>query len=139
MDHLERTRKEFTRQAAQFSRASATTDPAHVARLVDAIGSAVHGRILDVACGPGIVTSALAAVAREVGALDLTPEMVAKAEERCAAAGHTNVLFKQGPRPISPLRVAALTPWLRGYRFIIFSNPKKVLLEMLRVLKVEAP
>lgn len=136
MDHLERTRKEFTRQAAQFSRASATTDPAHVARLVDAIGGAVHGRILDVACGPGIVTTALAAVAREVVALDLTPEMVAKAKERCAAAGHTNVLFKQGSATHLAFADGSFDAVVTRLSFHHFLEPEKVLLEMLRVLKV---
>ena len=74
MDQLQRTREEFKRQAAPFSQSLATTDAADVARLVDAIGSAARGRILDVACGPGIVTSALAAVAREVVALLTKPE-----------------------------------------------------------------
>jgi ubiquinone/menaquinone biosynthesis C-methylase UbiE len=94
MDHLERTRREFTRQAAGFAASPATTDQAQVERLVDALGNAGSGRVLDVACGPGIVTAALAARAREVVALDLTPEMLAMAEDRCRKAGRTNVAFK---------------------------------------------
>src|SRR5262245_26759478 len=78
MDHLERTRQEFSRQAASFAASAAITDQSQVARLVAAIGGAARGRVLDVACGPGIVTSALAERAQQVVALDLTPQMLEK-------------------------------------------------------------
>src|SRR5689334_77479 len=81
MDHLERSRQEFARQAAGFAASPATTDRQLAQRLVDAIGPNAAGIALDVACGPGIVTAALAAVAREVVAFDLTPQMLAKAGE----------------------------------------------------------
>jgi ubiquinone/menaquinone biosynthesis C-methylase UbiE len=73
MDHLQRTRDEFARQAVSFSASPVITDQAQVQRLVTAIGEPARGRVLDVACGPGIVTCALAAMAGEVIALDLTP------------------------------------------------------------------
>jgi hypothetical protein len=69
MDHLQLTRHEFAQQAAGSSASAATTDQAQVARFVNAMGDAVRGRVLDVACGPGIVTSELAAEAHEVVAL----------------------------------------------------------------------
>ena len=136
MDQLQRTREEFKRQAAPFSQSLATTDAADVARLVDAIGSAARGRILDVACGPGIVTSALAAVAREVVALDLTPEMLAKARERCAAAGRTNVRFEQGCATDMALETGSFDAVVTRLSFHHFLEPENVLAEMLRVLKV---
>jgi SAM-dependent methyltransferase len=133
---LGRTHAEFTRQAAQFSRSPATTDPSHVARLVDAIGSAARGRVLDVACGPGIVTSALAAIAREVVALDLTPEMLVKAKERCAAAGRTNVVFTQGSATHLAFATGSFDAVVTRLSFHHFLEPQTVLAEMLRVLKV---
>jgi ubiquinone/menaquinone biosynthesis C-methylase UbiE len=136
MDHLERTRREFTRQAAGFSASAATTDQAQVARLVGALGEAGRGRVLDVACGPGIVSSALAEIAREVVAFDLTPEMLAKAEDRCRRAGRTNVVFEKGSAtslPFADLSFDAVVTRLSLHHFL---EPPEVVAEMLRVLAV---
>jgi ubiquinone/menaquinone biosynthesis C-methylase UbiE len=137
MDHLERTRREFTRQAAGFSASAATTDQAQVARLVEAIGSAGRGRVLDVACGPGIVTSELASVAREVVAFDLTPEMLAKAEERCRKAGRANVVFRVGSATSLPFADQSFDAVVTRLSLHHLPEPSKALAEMLRVLKPE--
>jgi len=136
MDHLDVTRAEFARQAAQFSQSAATTDPALVARFVDAVGRDARGRVLDVACGPGIVTAALAAAAREVVALDLTPEMLAKAKARCSAAGRANVVFMQGSAGALAFPTGSFDAVVTRLSFHHFLEPPKVLAEMLRVLKV---
>lgn len=135
MGHIERTRREFTQQAAGFSSSAATTDRAQVARLVGAIGDAAHGRVLDVACGPGIVSSELAAVAREVVAFDLTPEMLAKAKERCSKAGRTNVVFEEGSVASLPFADQSFDVVVTRLSFHHFLEPHKALVEMLRVLK----
>src|SRR6476620_226604 len=134
MDHLERTRREFTRQAAGFASSPATTDQAQVARLVEAIGGAGSGRVLDVACGPGIVTAALASRAREVVALDLTPEMLAKAEDRCRKAGRTNVVFEEGSATSLPFADRSFDAVVTRLSLHHFREPGRALEEMLRVL-----
>jgi ubiquinone/menaquinone biosynthesis C-methylase UbiE len=87
MDDAKRVKQEFTRQADRFASSTAVTDVQLTQRFVDAIGADAGGVILDVACGPGIVSAALAARAREVVGLDITPEMLNKARQRCADAG----------------------------------------------------
>src|ERR1700724_2804308 len=96
LDHEHRVRDEFTRQAETFSASAAITDAALTQRFVAALGEAVTGSVLDVACGPGILTAAIAKSAREVVAFDLTPQMLKKAAQRCAEAGLTNVTFREG-------------------------------------------
>ncbi len=135
MEFLERTRREFANQADRFSASAAIGDQAQVARLVDAIGAAAGGRILDVACGPGIVTSALAARAREVVALDLTPQMLAKARERCAKAGHTNIAFQEGLATALPFADESFDAVVTRLSIHHFLEPKVALAEMLRVLR----
>jgi ubiquinone/menaquinone biosynthesis C-methylase UbiE len=135
MDFYERTRREFAHQAATFAVSSATTDQAQVARLVDAIGEAVNGRVLDVACGPGIVTSALAERALEVVALDLTPQMLDKASERCNKAGLTNVVFKEGSAIALPFADDSFDAVVTRLSIHHFLEPKVALTEMLRVLR----
>jgi ubiquinone/menaquinone biosynthesis C-methylase UbiE len=139
MDHLQRVRQEFTQQAASFAASASLTDQAQVARLVDAVvhalGDAGRGRVLDVACGPGIVTAALAAVAAEAVGLDLTPEMLVKARERCAKAGRTNVAFHEGSATALPFGDASFDAAVTRLSFHHFLAPRDVLAEMLRVVK----
>jgi ubiquinone/menaquinone biosynthesis C-methylase UbiE len=53
-------------------------------------------RLLDVACGPGTVTFALADRFDEVIAVDLEPEAIELAERRAAAVGIDNVMWVVG-------------------------------------------
>jgi ubiquinone/menaquinone biosynthesis C-methylase UbiE len=135
MDFLDRTRQEFAKQADGFSASAATNDEAQVARLVSAISPLAGCRVLDVACGPGIVTRALAARAREVVALDLTPQMLAKARERCAKAGLSNITFHEGSATALPFADGAFDVVVTRLSFHHFLEPAAVLAEMLRVLR----
>jgi ubiquinone/menaquinone biosynthesis C-methylase UbiE len=135
MDHIERVRQEFSRQADAFAASAAITDEQLTARLVDAVGPAAEETILDVACGPGIVTAAMARHARQVVAFDLTPEMLAKAEQRCAKAGLTNVLFKEGTASELPFAENAFDGVVTRLAIHHFSEPSRVFNEMFRVLR----
>lgn len=135
MDHIEVTRREFGQQAGHFAASAAINDEAHVRRLIDPIGPAAHGSVLDLACGPGIVTVELARVAHDVAALDLTPEMLGKARERCAKAGRTNVRFEEGLASALPFRDASFDAVVTRLSFHHFTDPRAVLAEMHRVLK----
>src|SRR5260370_32123643 len=86
LDHENRVRDEFTRQAETFSASEAITDAALAQRFVDALGEAGRGSVLDVPFRPGILSAAMAKTARQVGAFDLTPPMLPKAAPRCAEA-----------------------------------------------------
>ena len=88
------------------SASAVTTDRALTQRILDAVDAAgrtgatairaIDRRVLDVACGPGIMTVELASIAGEVVAFDVTPEMLIRARERCARAGVRNVTFEEG-------------------------------------------
>ena len=91
--------------------------------------------ILDVACGPGIVTAGLAAHARAVVGFDLTPEMLLQARDRCAKAGLANVTFEQGNATALPFRDASFDGVVTRLSVHHFDAPRLVLAEMFRVLK----
>jgi SAM-dependent methyltransferase len=55
MEHLERVKREFARQAERFGSAPAINNDALTRRFVDALGRDSEGVVLDIACGPGIV------------------------------------------------------------------------------------
>ena len=135
MDHLQRTAQEFTRQAKQFATSAAITATELTARFVDAVDAGPDTTILDVACGPGIVTAALAAKARAVVAFDLTPEMLLQARDRCAKAGLTNVTFEQGNATALPFADNSFDGVVTRLSVHHFDVPQLVLNEMFRVLK----
>ncbi len=95
--HEKVTKKEFTRQSGVMQKAKIFTD----IDVINRISAAVlrNGRrikVLDVGCGPGILTVAIAPLVDEVVALDLTPEMIAQAKKRSDRLGLKNVRFEVG-------------------------------------------
>jgi ubiquinone/menaquinone biosynthesis C-methylase UbiE len=127
-------RQEFARQAATFASAAALTDEALTARFVDALGPSAGGTILDVACGPGIVTAAIAPKSGAVVALDLTPEMLEKARQRCAKAGCDNVTFGEGSATDLPFAENSFAGVVTRLSIHHFREPHRALAEMFRVL-----
>jgi ubiquinone/menaquinone biosynthesis C-methylase UbiE len=134
VDHIDRTRREFARQADQFAASAAIADDQLTARLVGALGPGAKGRTLDVACGPGIVTAALAARAREVVAFDLTPEMLDKARQRCERAGLSNVAFREGSATDLPFPDDTFDAVVTRLSVHHFADPERVFAEVFRVL-----
>jgi ubiquinone/menaquinone biosynthesis C-methylase UbiE len=134
-DHAHRVRDEFTRQAETFSSSPAITDQALAQRIIDALGEDTKGAVLDVACGPGVLSAALAETAREVVAFDLTPMMLAKAAQRCAAAGRNNVSFREGNAADLPFANAAFDAVVTRLSVHHFDRPARVFSEIFRVLR----
>jgi ubiquinone/menaquinone biosynthesis C-methylase UbiE len=135
LSHEHRVRDEFTRQAETFSASAAITDAALTQRFVAALGEAVTGSVLDVACGPGILTAAIAKSAREVVAFDLTPQMLKKAAQRCSEAGLANVRFREGNAVELPFADAVFDAVVTRLSVHHFDQPKRVMAEIFRVLR----
>jgi SAM-dependent methyltransferase len=55
-----------------------------------------NGSLLDLACGPGSVSLAIASSFREVWAIDLEPEMIEVGRSEAALRGATNITWKPG-------------------------------------------
>ena len=135
LNHENRVREEFTRQAETFSASAAITDAALTERFVTALGEAGQGSVLDVACGPGILTAAIARSARDVVAFDLTPQMLTKAAQRCADAGVGNVSFREGDAAALPFADAAFDAAVTRLSVHHFDRPERVMSEIFRVLR----
>jgi len=83
------------RSAAQhYERGRVPYAPALIARVAEATRLGARHRVLDLGCGPGPLARAFAPFAREVVAIDPTPEMLAQA--RALAAGVANIAFRAG-------------------------------------------
>ncbi len=74
----------FDGQAGQFEVAPVQSDPAMLARLVAFADFPGGARLLDAGCGPGLVSEALAAAGFPLLGVDLSPEMIRRAQARCA-------------------------------------------------------
>jgi ubiquinone/menaquinone biosynthesis C-methylase UbiE len=135
MDHLKRVTEEFARQAHTFDLWAEKSDDQVVARFLTALGAAGQGHLLDVACGPGVVTAAIASTAASVVALDATDEMLEKARVRCATAKLANVRFKRGDAEHLPFDEAQFDGVVTRSAVHHFANPQRALTEMFRVLR----
>src|SRR5207248_3265237 len=124
---------QFTRQAVPFTEIHAR-DGAEVHRLLlDTAGITPSDEVLDVACGPGLVACAAAAVARHVTGLDLTPAMIDQARERQQSLGLANLTWVVGDAQPLPFPDASFSRVVTRYSFHHFTDPKGVFAEMLRV------
>jgi len=135
MDHLKRITEEFGRQAETFDIWAEKTDDQVAARFRTALGAAGAGHLLDVACGPGVVTAAVGRDAASVVALDATEEMLEKAKARCARAGLVNVVFKCGNAENLPFDDAQFDGVVTRLAVHHFADPQRALNEMFRVLR----
>src|SRR5438046_1848577 len=77
--HRETVRASFDKQAVEFSESPVMTDRAALERLVGWAAVSGGERVLDVACGPGLVAAAFAPHVAQVVGVDLTPAMLARA------------------------------------------------------------
>ena len=135
MDHLKRVADEFARQAQNFESWAVRADDAVGARFGAALGDAGRGRLLDVACGPGVVTAALAPAAAAVVAFDATAPMLEKAKARCAKAGLNNVTFERGDAENLPFADATFDGAVTRAALHHFERPQRAIDEMFRVLR----
>ncbi|WP_121613097.1 class I SAM-dependent methyltransferase [Mesobacillus foraminis] len=97
MDEKENVRRQFGANAANY-----VTSPSHargqdLEKVVEMISiAAPGGELLDIATGGGHVANALAPFYQKVTALDLTPQMLKKAQAFIKSNGVSNVSFVQG-------------------------------------------
>lgn len=125
---------EFTRQADAFARAAVYHLAPTLESLLAVLPLSEEGRWLDVACGPGIVTRALAGRVGEAVGVDLTPAMVERA--KADAAGLGNLEFVVGDATALPLPDARFDGAVTRFSLHHIPAPRRVLREMARVVRV---
>jgi SAM-dependent methyltransferase len=128
-------RDQFTRQAEAFAGAPPIRDEEALRRVLVATGAGPEDAVLDVACGPGIVTCAFAGVAARAAGIDLTPAMIGKARELQAQRGLGNVSWAIGHVTRLPYRDASFSIVVSRFAFHHLPEPAVVLAEMIRVCR----
>lgn len=109
-----------------------TTVPA--GRLVRFAGVSAGQRVLDVACGTGVVSITAARRGARVTGLDLTPALLQRARENQATA-KVDVEWREGDAEALPFEDASFDMVLSQFGHMFAPRPAVVTAEMLRVLK----
>jgi len=125
--------EQFTKQAVPFSTAPGVRDEEALRLLVDFSGAGPEDTVLDVACGPGLVVCALAAVVRHATGIDVTPAMIERARALAAEKGLANVAWQVGDVLPLPYPDGAFSLVVSRFAFHHFPDPRAVLAEMKRV------
>jgi ubiquinone/menaquinone biosynthesis C-methylase UbiE len=132
-NHQELILDQFTRQAKVFSTAPAITDEEALGMIIRAARPIPGDRLLDVACGPGLVVCAFAPHVREAIGIDMTPAMLERARKLAADKGVTNVSWRQGDVYSLPYDDGSFTIITTRFSCHHFLDPAAVLREMVRV------
>jgi SAM-dependent methyltransferase len=133
MDPLDTFKNMQRQQWATFAAVQDLTTPT-AARLVQHAGIKEGQRVLDVACGTGVVAVTAARRGARVTGLDLTPELVAAARENASIA-EVEIDFHEGDVEKLPFDDAAFDVVVSQFGHIFAPRPEVALAEMLRVLK----
>jgi SAM-dependent methyltransferase len=134
-DQRERILDQFTRQAAPFASAPSIRDEKALQLVVAETGVGADDRVLDVACGPGLLACAFARVARDVVGIDLVPAMLDQARSHQAALALGNVIWRLGDVEPLPFEDASFDVVTCRYAVHHFANPIAVVREMARVCR----
>jgi SAM-dependent methyltransferase len=135
-DHDAVTIDQFTRQAGPFAERHTARTDAEVLRLIREAARVGPGRrVLDVACGPGLVALSLAEVAGRVTGLDLTPAMLDKAREIQRERGLDNLSWGLGRADALPYPDGSFDAVVTRFSFHHLTRTELALAEMVRVCR----
>lgn len=128
-EHAQTILEQFGKQAVPFSRMQDSS----AEEILAASGVSADDAVLDVACGPGLMACAFAAVARQVTGIDVTPAMIERARALQASRGLGNLTWHVGDVAGLRSRDGAFSLVFSRYSFHHFLAPAAVLAEMVRV------
>lgn len=132
-DHQSLILDQFTRQATPFSTANTITDANALRMIIEAARPTPHDKLLDVACGGGIVVCAFAPEVRHATGIDMTPAMLDRARQLAAEKGISNTSWDQGDVQSLPYPDGAFDIVVTRFSMHHFLDPAAVFREMVRV------
>ncbi len=128
-------RAEFTHQSQSFGDAAAMSSEQTLGVLAELVPADPKARWIDVACGPGVVSRALAARVGTVTGVDLTPAMVEEAERAALEEGIDNVSFLLGDATALDFTDGSFDGAITRFSFHHIPVPSRVLAEMARLVQ----
>jgi SAM-dependent methyltransferase len=128
-------REEFTHQSRSFGSSAALTSAQTLGALIELVPEDEQARWIDVACGPGLISRAMANRVGSVNGVDLTPAMVAEAERRAREEGIDNVTFALGDATALDFPDASFDGAITRLSLHHIPAPGRVVAEMARVVQ----
>src|SRR5579872_1915730 len=124
--------EKFSQQAVHWGAMSVPDDLQAILLRVELPSDA---RVLDVAAGSGLLSRALARRAKEVVAVDITPEMLAGGREAAAREGIANITFVQAEAESLPFEDGSFDLVVTRFSLHHIAEPQRVVDEMVRVAR----
>ena len=134
-EHQKLIVEQFSQQAVPFAEMPIHSNEDADRLVLETVGIGLEDTVLDIACGPGLISCVMAQVARQVTGIDITPAMIEQAKARQQSRGLTNVTWQVGDVLPLPFAAASFSVVFTRYSFHHFLDPKAVLAEMVRVCK----
>jgi SAM-dependent methyltransferase len=126
---------QFTRQAEPFAQRHGYRNDPLLELMAECAEVKAEDDVLDVACGPGIVSCFFARRVRQVTGLDFVPAMLERARRYQAEQKFTNVTWQQGSSTDLPFPADMFDGVVTRFSFHHFLDPLAALREMKRVAK----
>ncbi|HXP04604.1 MAG TPA: methyltransferase domain-containing protein [Stellaceae bacterium] len=120
----------WEKAAREYRATFAAASGEFVENLLDAAEIAPGIRLLDLCCGPGIVTGAADRRGAEASGLDFSPAMLAE-----ASAAYPSLCFHQGDAEAIPLADASFDAVVSNFGIHHVPRPERALAEAFRVLR----
>lgn len=131
--HLSRIIEQFSQQAIPFTQVAAHLDA--IQMLIEMACVRQDDRVLDVACGPGLVACEFARHADHVTGIDITEAMIEQARRRQQEMKLENMTWEIGNALPLPFADGAFSLVITRYSFHHFLEPEQALAEMIRVCR----
>ena len=133
--HQEEIISQFTRQSRPFAenQAHSANQSFEVFRELGHFSGTE--KVIDVGCGPGLVSHYLSQFVGEVVGIDLTPAMVDLANETALKSKISNASFMQGNMSLLPFPAQHFDAAVTRYTFHHLENPQIAFSEMVRVTR----
>jgi SAM-dependent methyltransferase len=133
--HDETIVSEFTGQAERFNVSAVANATETLDELVQLAAPQPDERWLDAACGPGVVSRALAQLALEVHGVDATPAMVELARREAAALGLRRATFSVGDVTALSLSRASFDGAVSRFSIHHIPVPSRLFSELARLVR----
>ncbi|MGH7715534.1 MAG: class I SAM-dependent methyltransferase [Vulcanimicrobiaceae bacterium] len=124
--------EKFSQQAVHWGQLAVSDDLREILERVEVPPDA---RVLDVAAGSGLLSRALARRAKEVVAVDITPEMLDRGREAAQREGIGNVFFTEGAAEALPFEDGSFDLVVTRFSLHHIDDPQRVVNEMVRVAR----
>jgi SAM-dependent methyltransferase len=126
---------QFSKQANPFADKPEHARESVLAQIIACAEVLPTHHVLDVACGPGLLTAALARVAASVVGSDVTPAMLERAERDRQRAGLDNLRYERCDARRLTYADQTFDRVLTRFSFHHFEDPAEVLSELVRVCR----